>query len=87
MGQLSNKAGAPVVLKNRVIPSELIPENRGYYRFSGSLTTPPCTEGVRWLIMKNSMMASKEQITDFKEVVQHDNNRPAQALNRRIIVE
>jgi carbonic anhydrase len=86
-GQMSKEVSEPVALKNRVTASELIPENRSYYRYSGSLTTPPCTEGVRWLVMKNPMTASKEQIKDLNDVIQHDNNRPLQALNGRIIVE
>ena len=86
-GQMSKEVGEPVALKNRVTASELIPENRSYYRYSGSLTTPPCTEGVRWLVMKNPMTASKEQIKALTDVIQHDNNRPLQALNGRIIVE
>ncbi|MDO9392411.1 MAG: carbonic anhydrase family protein [Methylotenera sp.] len=85
--QLPNEAGEPVELKNRVIPSDLIPENRGYYRFSGSLTTPPCSEGVRWLLIKTPSTASKEQIEAFKRAVNHDNNRPVQPLNGRLIVE
>ncbi|MDP2070911.1 carbonic anhydrase [Methylotenera sp.] len=85
--QLPNEAGEPIELKNRVIPSDLIPENRGYYRFSGSLTTPPCSEGVRWLLIKTPLTASKEQIEAFKRAVNHDNNRPVQPLNGRLIVE
>jgi carbonic anhydrase len=85
--QMPNEVGEPVVLKSRVIPSELIPENRTYYRFSGSLTTPPCSEGVRWLVLKTPLTASKEQIEDFKKAVKHNNNRPIQELNGRVIVE
>ena len=85
--QLPNEESEPTPLKNRVIPSELIPENKGYYRFSGSLTTPPCSEGVRWLLMKSPLTASKEQIEALKHAVHHDNNRPVQALNGRVIIE
>ncbi|NOU24076.1 MAG: carbonic anhydrase family protein [Methylotenera sp.] len=85
--QLPNEISEPIELKNRVIPSDLIPENRSYYRFSGSLTTPPCSEGVRWLLMKNPLTVSKEQIEAFKHAVHHNNNRPVQALNGRVIVE
>jgi len=85
--QLPDKEGEPVMVKNRVTPSELIPENRSYYRFSGSLTTPPCSEGVRWILMKTPMTASKEQIEAFEHVMKHHNNRPTQALNGRVIVE
>ena len=86
-GQITKEVSEPVVLKNRVTPNELIPDNQSYYRFSGSLTTPPCTEGVRWLVMKTPMTASKEQIKALNEVITFDNNRPLQALNGRIIVE
>jgi carbonic anhydrase len=85
--QLPNEESQPIILKNRVMPSELMPESKVYYRFSGSLTTPPCSEGVRWLLMKNPLTASKEQIEAFKHAVHHDNNRPVQALNGRVIIE
>jgi len=58
-----------------------------YYRYSGSVTTPPCTEGVHWFIMKAPMTISKEQYQKFKEVIKQDNNRPVQKLNARMILE
>lgn len=85
--QMPNEEGAPIPLKARVIPTELMPENRSYYRFSGSLTTPPCTEGVRWIILKTPVTASKEQIELFERATHHHNNRPVQALNGRVILE
>ena len=85
--QMPNEAGEPIALKTRVIPSELIPDNRSYYRFSGSLTTPPCSEGVRWLLMKTPLTASKEQIEAFEHAIHHHNNRPVQALNGRVVLE
>ncbi|ADI30477.1 surface-adhesin E family protein [Methylotenera versatilis] len=85
--QLPEVEGEPIALKTRVIPSEFMPDNKSYYRFSGSLTTPPCSEGVRWLLMKNPITASKEQIDAFKKAVHHSNNRPIQALNGRVIIE
>lgn len=85
--QLPNEESEPSILKSRILPSELMPENKAYYRFSGSLTTPPCSEGVRWLLMKNPLTASKEQIEAFKKAVHHNNNRPVQALNGRVIIE
>jgi len=65
----------------------LLPKNRDYYRFNGSLTTPPCTEGVRWLVMKNSVTMSKEEIKSFEKVVHLHNNRPIQATNARVILK
>ena len=85
--QMPKEAGAPIPLKAKVSASEMIPENRDYYRFSGSLTTPPCSEGVRWLLLKTPMTASKEQIEAFEEVMRHHNNRPVQPLNGRVVVE
>lgn len=85
--QMPKVAGAPVPLTVKVAASELMPENRDYYRFSGSLTTPPCTEGVRWLVLKTPMTVSKEQISAFEEVLQHHNSRPVQPLNGRVVLE
>jgi len=85
--QMPNEISEPVALKNRMTASELIPQNRSYYRFSGSLTTPPCSEGVRWLLLKTPMTASKAQIEAFEHAIHHHNNRPIQALNGRVIVE
>ena len=65
----------------------LLPKDRDYYRFNGSLTTPPCTEGVRWLVMKKSVTLSKTQIETFKKVMHHHNNRPLQPTNARMILK
>ncbi|NIH07137.1 carbonic anhydrase family protein [Providencia rettgeri] len=64
----------------------LFPKDKSYYRFSGSLTTPPCTEGVVWLVMKEPINASKEQIQKFQKALEHSNNRPTQPLHGRLIV-
>ncbi len=85
--QIPKEVDKPVPLKSRVLPSELIPQKRTYYRFSGSLTTPPCSEGVRWILMKTPMTVSKEQIEAFKQAVQHSNSRPVQSLNGRTVLE
>ncbi len=65
----------------------LLPENKDYYRFTGSLTTPPCSEGLRWLVMKNVVTASKAQIEQFQKVMHHSNNRPLQPVNARVILQ
>ena len=85
--QMPHESGEPVAFKGRVTPSELMPTNHSYYRFSGSLTTPPCSEGVRWIVMKIPMTASKSQIEAFASVVHQHNNRPVQPLNGRVVVE
>ncbi|NOR55432.1 MAG: carbonate dehydratase, partial [Sulfurovum sp.] len=58
-----------------------------YYRFNGSLTTPPCTEGVRWVVLEKTLTISKEQIAAFQAIMHHPNNRPIQPLDARIIIE
>jgi len=67
--------------------AQLLPANHDYYRFEGSLTTPPCTEGVRWLVMKKSASASQKQVEAFSHAIHHANNRPIQAINARVILE
>lgn len=85
--QMPTATSAPIAIKSRVIPSELIPKVTNYYRLGGSLTTPPCTEGVSWLVMKTPMTASKAQIDILKTALHQHNNRPIQALNGRIVVD
>ncbi len=84
--QLPKRKGRPKKLKTKVLPGDLLPKKKGYYRYSGSLTTPPCTEGVIWLIKKVTISASKAQIDAFAKVIGHSNNRPVQSLNGRFIL-
>ena len=79
--------GEKVALSSDISPLEILPENHDYYRFNGSLTTPPCSEGVRWLVMKQPISASKEQIEKFLHVMHHHNNRPIQAINARPVLQ
>lgn len=62
--------------------SAMLPEDRAYYSYMGSLTTPPCTEGVRWLVLQTPIQLSRSQITDF-EARFGLNARPIQATNGR----
>lgn len=84
--QLPKSEGEHLALASQVSPLGVLPKNRAYYRFNGSLTTPPCSEGVRWLVMKQPMTASKAQIEEFAHVIHHPNNRPVQALNARAVL-
>ena len=84
---LPYEAGKKVTLTDSVLGTALMPDDKTYYRFNGSLTTPPCTEGVTWLVMKKPVTASKEQIENFTHVMHHHNNRPVQAINARTILE
>ena len=86
-GELPAKVGETQALKAPLSAEQLLPENRDYYRFSGSLTTPPCSEGVRWLVMKQPVEVSQAQIDAFKAVMHHPNNRPVQPLNGRVVLQ
>ena len=62
----------------RIDPQDLLPHHKKhYYHYIGSLTTPPCTEGVQWYILKEPMTASKAQIEDMRAHYDH-NFRPVQ---------
>jgi len=80
-------AGTKHELKARVNVDKLLPKHRDYYRFNGSLTTPPCSEGVRWLVMKEVVTVSKEQINAFEAVLHEPNNRPLQPINARPVLQ
>ncbi len=67
--------------------NEMLPRDKSYFRFNGSLTTPPCSEGVRWFVLKNYATVSKEQIKEFFDVFGHENNRPIQPLNARKVMK
>ena len=64
---------------------QLIPENHSFYYYNGSLTTPPCSEGVQWIIFEHPVSASKEQLQILKNMI-NKNNRPTQELNSRFIL-
>jgi carbonic anhydrase len=85
--RMPEKAGEQQGLPAGISAEGILPEDRGYYRFNGSLTTPPCSEGVRWLVMKNPVAASGEQIRAFAEIMHHPNNRPVQPVNARPVLK
>lgn len=67
-------------------PNDLLPQRRDYYTFMGSLTTPPCTEGVLWMVMKEPVQASPAQLALFSRLYPF-NARPIQASSGRMIKE
>jgi carbonic anhydrase len=67
-------------------PAGLLPHDVSYYTYMGSVTAPPCTEGVRWFILKSPEDISLEQINAFARLYPHD-VRPVQPLNGRIVKE
>ena len=66
--------------------SEFLPAQRGYYTFDGSLTTPPCSEHVRWFVLKSAVQASAHQVQQFAARYPHV-ARPVQPLNDRTVAQ
>lgn len=64
----------------------LLPAQRGYYRYAGSLTAPPCTEGFDWIVMKQPLELSRAQLERYRQRFA-DNARPVQPLNQRTVRE
>jgi carbonic anhydrase len=79
-------AGGRSMLGNNITASGLLPADRDYIRYNGSLTTPPCSEGVRWLLMKQRMSVSGQQIAAFQQALGFANNRPVQPQNARPVL-
>jgi carbonic anhydrase len=64
---------------------DLLPNDKGYYRYAGSLTTPPCSEGVTWYVLKSPVQMSADQIARFGRIYPM-NARPIQPFNDRDIL-
>ena len=77
-----------------VNPRNMLPESFGYYAYSGSLTTPPCSEGVRWILMKDQVNVSDFAVRQMRSIVgqlpgyegAETNSRPVTPLNGRPVL-
>ena len=69
-----------------VDPNQMLPARHGYFRYYGSLTTPPCSEGLVWTVFRDPITASKEQVEKFAKVF-GNNARPVQKRNHRYLLE
>ena len=67
-------------------PLDLLPKDLHHYAYDGSLTTPPCTEGVHWIVLKEPIAITASHIERFISLIGH-NARPIQPLNEREIDE
>ncbi len=85
--KIPGKEGESNTLKLAGIANAIMPKNKHYYRFNGSLTTPPCTEGVRWFVLKTPVTVSKEQVEKFHHLMHHNNNRPIQPMDARVVID
>jgi carbonic anhydrase len=85
--KMPDKADGKNPLDVAINAMSLLPKQRSYYRFNGSLTTPPCTEGVTWILMKHPVTISQEQVDQFSKVMGVANNRPVQPVNARPVLK
>jgi carbonic anhydrase len=77
--------GPPVPADPAIDPNGLLPARGTYYRYEGSLTTPPCAETVDWLVLANRIEVAEADIARFAKLYPM-NARPVQELNRRFIL-
>jgi carbonic anhydrase len=71
---------------SRVRLRRLLPNDRESFRYSGSLTTPPFTENVQWIVLADSISFSRRQIDAFEELFEEGNSREVQPLNARRVL-
>ena len=77
------RQGETIELASPLTTADYLPESHGYYAYTGSLTTPPYTEGVEWLVMSQVGEVSQEQVTQMAALTGGGtNNRPVQTAGR-----
>jgi carbonic anhydrase len=80
---LPAQEGEPTAIAGVAVnANDLLPQARTYYRYNGSLTTPPCSEGVQWLLMNTPVELAEAQVSAFQQIFSQ-NARPIQPLNSR----
>lgn len=82
----TEKTTKDVKLTEPIDLMNLLPKDKDSFRYNGSLTTPPCSEAVKWVVLEEPIEMSKEQIDKFRKIFS-DNHRPVQPLNEREIKE
>jgi carbonic anhydrase len=82
----TQQGGDHVVAYELVSALALLPKSHSYFRYSGSLTASPCTEGVDWIVMKQPVELSASQLALYKSKFA-DNIRGPRALNQRVVLE
>lgn len=78
--------GPAVKADARINPNALLPARRGYYRYPGSLTTPPCAEIVEWLLLTDPIHVAPADVAGFAKLYPL-NARPVQKDNRRYVLQ
>ena len=81
---LPTKPGERVELESARNPSDFLPPSREYFTYAGSFTTPPCTEQIRWYVMKQPIGVPPKVLERFVAILK-SNNRPVQNLYDRVV--
>ena len=84
--QMPAKEGPELKVAGSIDIAGILPKTGGYFRYMGSLTTPPCSEGLTWTVHKEPVEASVEQIQKFASLFPK-NARPLQKRNRRFVID
>jgi len=82
--RLPRSGGASERVTEMVSPGGLLPADRGYWTYTGSLTAPPCTEGVRWYVFEQELSLSRDQLRAFAALFPMNTRGVQEAHGRRI---
>lgn len=82
---MPQQEGPPVKADPSIDPNGLLPTGRNYFRYAGSLTTPPCAETVAWFVLADPIEVGESDIAMFAKLYAN-NARPVQKLNRRFLL-
>jgi carbonic anhydrase len=82
---MPNGEGPPIRADTKIDPNGLLPSKRSYYRYEGSLTTPPCDESVDWFVLTEPIHVAEADINSFARLYPQ-NARPVQKDNRRFVL-
>ena len=85
ISRIPSEVGKPVAFDEALSNLAIASMDKGYYRYNGSLTTPPCSEGVRWYVLKQIHTVSKKRRDIFNELIGDDARGP-QPINARPVL-
>jgi carbonic anhydrase len=82
---MPRKAGPAIAADPAIDPAGLLPATRNYYNYEGSLTTPPCSQTVKWILLTEPLAVAEADIAAFAKLFPL-NARPIQKINRRFVL-